>query len=54
MSNQEIVKYIERMYSNCSNVQDEDDIHKDAKDLARVVKIELNKLIVKINEQQTQ
>ena len=54
MTNQEIVKYIERMYSNCSNVQDEDDIHKDAKDLARVVKIDLGKLIHKINEQQTQ
>jgi len=54
MSNEEIVKYLKQMYSNCSNVQDEDDIHKDAKDLARVVKSELNKLIVKINEQQTQ
>ena len=54
MTNQEIVKYLERMYSNCSNVQDEDDIHKDAKDLARVVKSELRKLILKINEQQTQ
>jgi hypothetical protein len=51
MTNQQIIQHLEEIYNNCSNVIDEDDIHTDAKNIAKLIKIDCRRLIHKINKE---